>query len=691
MQEQILQAFQRNANDEALTLAQQWVDQSPGQAVPLSWLATALRQQGNIDAALAALDQALALQPDDAVLHLQRATLLLTGRQFEAANAALARTTELDPNQLDGYLIQAHMALAQRDFDRAQSLSRVASRLAPEHPQLLAIDGMIALHQGEPDKALALLNHAAEQAPEDPRILYGLGFAFLAKDHVAFAEQTFRKLLAAQPDSLPMMSLVADLCLRQGHMPDAALLLEQMLATEQGNTLGVRRQAAMIQLQAGQPQAAAEHAVACLQEGGQIDRRLLQVALMAWEQLGADGQAREVLDALLEKHPQDHSLWLARLAVEQVGSEAAAAVAQRWVELMPEHIPAWEIRMRLHDMLSQPEQAEAVARRIIELEPGRVSGEQRVVGGLLERNQSDAAVAHVEAMIARADEVAKPSLRTWLGVVQDGARRPADAVSTWLEIRQAEASQRLSLPPQAKSPMSWPDMAPMSEDAHDRPLFVTGLPGSGVERVITILGAASPVVRTDRFGNTPPNDPFQRFDTLAALASGELSADALVQQWRDALPARGVPNGNIIDCLLWWDNGLLWALRQHLSQGRLLAVLRDPRDMLLEWLAFGGSSPFALNTITEATAWLQRSLEQLANLHDQSLYPVALMRIDGMENNPQGLSKLLEQVFGSAFPVVDQLPPPRLPAGHWRQYNDVLGAAFNNLTPVAVRLGYPEN
>lgn len=264
MQEQILQAFQRNANDEAVALAQQWVEQSPGQVQPLSWLATALRQQGQVEAALAALDQALGLQPDDAVLHLQRATLLLTGRQFEQAHAALERTTELDPNQLDSYLIQAHLALAQRDFERAQSLSKVAARLAPEHPQLLAIDGMVALHQGNADQALALLNQAAQQLPDDARILYGLGFAFLAKDHLAFAEQTFRKVVAAQPDSLPLMSLVADLCLRQGNTEGAAQMLEQMLTAPQGNTPGVRRLAAMIQLQAGQPRAAGLSARALL-------------------------------------------------------------------------------------------------------------------------------------------------------------------------------------------------------------------------------------------------------------------------------------------------------------------------------------------------------------------------------------------------------------------------------------------
>ena len=33
----------------------------------------------------------------------------------------------------------------------------------------------------------------------------------------------------------------------------------------------------------------------------------------------------------------------------------------------------------------------------------------------------------------------------------------------------------------------------------------------------------------------------------------------------------------------------------------------------------------------------------------------------------------------------------RLPAGHWRQYDSVLGEAFAVLAPVAERLGYPRS
>jgi len=47
-------------------------------------------------------------------------------------------------------------------------------------------------------------------------------------------------------------------------------------------------------------------------------------------------------------------------------------------------------------------------------------------------------------------------------------------------------------------------------------------------------------------------------------------------------------------------------------------------------------------------------------------------------------------VFGRPLPPAPHLGSPRLPAGHWRRYRDVMSAAIDLLTPVAVRLGYPE-
>ncbi|WJM85526.1 efflux RND transporter permease subunit [Dickeya chrysanthemi] len=75
------------------------------------------------------------------------------------------------------------------------------------------------------------------------------------------------------------------------------------------------------------------------------------------------------------------------------------------------------------------------------------------------------------------------------------------------------------------------------------------------------MGAATPLVRDDRYGTTPPSDALQSYRSVEQLASGELAPLALVEGWKAQLPRRGIDDGNVIDWLLWWDNILLTALR----------------------------------------------------------------------------------------------------------------------------------
>src|SRR5690606_34305333 len=190
-----------------------------------------------------------------------------------------------------------------------------------------------------------------------------------------------------------------------------------------------------------------------------------------------------------------------------------------------------------------------------------------------------------------------------------------------------------------------------------------------------------------RFRPGPPQDPLQSLGTGPALAEGRLPADAVVAQWRERLPARGATDTEVVDWLLHWDNALLLALRPHLPGGRLMAVLRDPRDMLLDWYAHGAPLPLQLASAGEAARWLAGVLGQLADLHEQELYPHLLLRVDEVINDPVALGASLSQVLGVPLPPAPPAPP-RLPAGRWRAYAQALAGPFAALTPVAVRLGY---
>ena len=81
--------------------------------------------------------------------------------------------------------------------------------MEPDHPELLTIDGMIALRRDDPDRALVLLSAANKAQPNDTRVLYALGFAYLGKDMLAFAEQAFRRVLELNPAISSLHGLVA--------------------------------------------------------------------------------------------------------------------------------------------------------------------------------------------------------------------------------------------------------------------------------------------------------------------------------------------------------------------------------------------------------------------------------------------------------------------------------------------------
>ncbi len=134
-------------------------------------------------------------------------------------------------------------------------------------------------------------------------------------------------------------------------------------------------------------------------------------------------------------------------------------------------------------------------------------------------------------------------------------------------------------------------------------------------------------------------------------------------------------------------------LREQLPHAILLFALRDPRDTLLDWLAFGGSAPFAIPSLQAAARWLAVALNQVALLHEQDLFPHHLIRLDDIADDPQALTQALSDALQAQLPVPPShvLGAAHFPPGHWRAYAQPLGDSFALLTSVARRLGYPEH
>ena len=695
MHENILDALRRGDHDQALALARAAIDADPGDAHAHRLMAQALRLSGDHRGGLEAVDRAIAISPDDSDLHLLRAGLLLGMGKVDDGRQALDRSIGLDPNQLGAYLMQAELALGRNDLDEAERVARVASRLAPDHPVLQSVEAMVALGRGDKERALALVAAALEEVPDDPQVLNAAGFIYLANEHFAFAEQAFRRLRERKPDHHALRRALAELMYRQGRPEEALEELEPLLEMPGQASAESQRFAGEMAMRLGDPARALRWLRAAL-AAMPADRRTLDLAMQAWSRLGGQEDARNALEALLSTSPDVGQLWHARFSIES-DPAAAAAVLERWMSAHPDAVEAHEGRMRLQMAAGDAAGAEATLRRILELAPDHEQAQSGMLDLLVARDPA-AAVDFVQGLLDRsvaAGEDARQQwrLRGWLGRVHGVAGNPAGAVEAWADAyaRMAETMLPLPQPTTADAPR-----APAADAPADAPplTFLVGLPGSGVLHAARLLEGVVGQFRADRFSPRPPSDPLQKIDLAQRLADGSLDPAEVAAQWRQALPARGLdPAGPVIDWLLHWDNALLDVIGPHLPRTKVLVALRDPRDMLLDWLALGTNLPLRIETPEAAATWLAGALEHVAELEQRNLHPHAVLRLDDSINAPRAMVGPLGDALGVSLPVPpeDLFGGRRYGAGQWRVFAAPLAQAFATLTPVAVRLGYPRD
>ena len=687
MQEKIIEALRRNAADEALTIAREWIHQSPESAQAHRWLAVASQQRGDHSDALRSIERAIELAPDDDALQLVRANLLIAGRQWEEANVALNKASDLNPNQLGAYLMQAQLALGRGDLDEAERLNRLASRVEPEHPQLAVVEGMLALQRGNVDAGLKQVTAALQQAPEDVQLRYVLGFLYMRKQHWAFAEQAFRGVVEKIPHAHNVHALIADLLNRQDRPGEAAEQLAPLLADPATSTPSLQRAAGLLHLAAGQAEAALPLLRGAL-AARPADLPTLQGLVSAWRSLGLDEDARAALEAALATTTDAPDLWRARL-VFAPDVEAWRGIIERWVAAMPDTTLPLEVLLQRQQQDGDRAGADATADRLLKQSPEHPASRLQVLDSLQLQDPA-ATIAQIEAWLLPATGVSERRfLLGLLGLSQDQAGHSDKALAAWSRMQAELAPQLVPLPPLSAPRMEWPALATRADDA-PMVMFLWGAPGSGVERLAEVMGAMGDPFRADRFGPQPPQDGFQTYAVIDGLVSGSLSGEEVAARWRQALPSPQLATGDVFDWLPWWDNALLMALRPHLREGMLVMAIRDPRDMLLDWLAFGSAAPFALPSVLEGAQWLAGSLSQAAALFEHQWYPNRVVRTDTIGTDARVAADLLGEALGMQLPAPASVGPVHFPAGHWRHYREALSEAFALLTPIAQRMGYPE-
>lgn len=699
MLQDVIEALRRKS-PEAVALAREEVAAAPESADAHHLLGMALRDSGDGAGANASFQRAIELAPDEAVYHFSLALQAWDDGNRAQVDRATAHALALDPNQTGAYVLRIQLALAGNDIAEAQRQFDLAEKVDPEHPQLLIVSAQIALAQGDTQAAIDRLRRAQQMRPRDPQVLTLLGMAWLRQGHPAFAEQVLRQAKTFDPRSIDARRLLVDALLAQGRRDDAGTELAEW-RTLFPHDAGLALVAGELRIRDGDAHGALAEFRRMLEAGFDPPSAAagIERALNAIDDIGL---AREVWEHALRHLPEMELLWLNRLSVA-ADVDDRRDVLRRWHEARPDSAAAYLNQAWQDDADGQLEAAEAGYDAVLTRVPTQA---EALFGKAMHewRRDPEAAYARLTALLASAPPWrARPAMAI-RGLVLDGMGRTADAISDWRQAQAGTGEAPVPAPLPADALRALPKTA--ATTAGDDPVVLLwGPPGSGSERLATALRHAPSRPLMLAMGQMQPRIIPLREDFLTrALDPAQLPALAAAvadEYTQSVAPHQQAGNLGVFDWHAVWDARPVPILRLALPRLRLLACLRDPRDLLLNWLAFGAPVGPGFADPMACAHWLANQLEHLLFSRDVLGLPVQIIDMDGLDADPQATLRAVAD-FAALPNAVDAAPalrmrigagraPTLLPSGRWRLYRQELGDAFAVLDPLAAALGYGQD
>lgn len=683
MLQKVLDALAHEQFELALVEANDAVTRFPEMAEAHHLLAIARGAVGDFEPAMASIEKAIALAPDNSVFHTTKGSLLARCSDEAAAEAALHEAVTLNPNAFSAYVSLAHLAIARGDFEQAQQHTARAALIEPDAADVLILRGVDAQSRGDLETAASLFAAALAAEPGSTLAQARLGSCLLAQGHHAFAEQALGNALRVQPTNRSLRWDLLRAITAQGRGEDALAQLDILVEQQPGDANALSLRADML-MSAGRLDEAAAGYAALLRELPDHPHALTRL-IQAWRALGRYDEAVVLLEERIQAHPGRNDFWTLRLAIEGLDLDNAEQISERWYQASPDSPLALQAMAQVRELRSQLDQAESFADRALVIEPSLGAAQLVKLRAEL-RQQPERALARTRRLLdGEPQGEARRSVLHWHGLALDRAGRAAQALSAWQETWQLATS---ALPLPGSRPIG---EAPVPEQETAPAILLWTLPGAPAEALIAPLALTTGhVVLTDRFASAPRADGFDPFRqrTPEGLVAGTYAA------WHAGVQALGFDPERAIDWIPHWDR----AAQAQFPNGRVIVLVRDPRDLLLNWLAFGCPHQYGAADLDNAALWLRHVLEPLLAFRDEQPQRVLLLRGEEVEHDRVGTLARLTGFAGIGFRdearIAQSLPHASgrvrsgFAAGHWRDYAQALAAPFATLQPLAQALGY---
>lgn len=426
--------------------------------------ATLLRfAKKDIDGAMSILQQATA---DPKAVVQARASMIqirLSQGKMAEAKTQLAELIKSNPKHPSTLYIDAMLSYADKDYQRAEFITDQLLGLSPASPQLLMLGGSASMNRGalvaaetklgkaqqllsnnslpkklladtylrmgQPDKALGILKPLIEQSRPDPDAMALAGQAHLQTGNAQEAEALFKAVAKVKPDDVQLKTALALTHLVNGNSAIGFDALQQLAASDPGETADLALISALMQRK---DFALALAAVDRLEKKLPNRASTQQLRGQALRGSGDLAAARAAFEASLKIDPAYFSSTAALLVLDVSEGKQAQALerARAAIKAYPNNMSA---RMALIGLLEQqqakPEDILAAIDEAMKAGPAEAGPHIAKIGQLGRMN--DPRAAALAAQNAMATLPQNPGVLEAAGRALDAAGDSQQAISTF--------------------------------------------------------------------------------------------------------------------------------------------------------------------------------------------------------------------------------------------------------------------
>jgi tetratricopeptide (TPR) repeat protein len=230
---------QAGRSDLAVELIRQAIKQS-GQSVFYLNLGNALREQCQLNEAVAAYRDAIRIKPDYVEVHFGLGNVLTELRRFDEAAAAYRSAIRIKPDYAEVHFGLGNVLTELRRFDEAATAYRNAIRIKPDYAEAHCNLGAALRRSDKMDEAVTEYQRALAIKPRSVEVYCNLSGAFFDQGRLDEAIVASRKAITLKPDLAEAHNNLGVALLQLGRMSEARTALQKavQLAPRNGKYLG---------------------------------------------------------------------------------------------------------------------------------------------------------------------------------------------------------------------------------------------------------------------------------------------------------------------------------------------------------------------------------------------------------------------------------------------------------------------